>query len=606
MLGSANRSSRSISSTIDPCAAGSTRRSATVTISVSEARSAALHLLQRAKPAGAEDQARAPDPAAKPPAVSHPGSLPRPRPAVRPRARSAPTRFWARPRRRPRPRSRAARRQRRGARPPRRPWPPSGSRTRLAVELDRHRVATSAGRPASSAAIRSAVSGASRIPLRKWPVASSSPSIAPATDQRQVVGGRRPQAGDRLDQLELGDLGEHPVRLAQQLVHAPGGDPGVEALLLDGRADDQPAVAARDDVDALGDHDPLAHRLGRAAGEGEDLALDRPDRRPRRRRQPVGRRPGSRGDHHRSVPPSSSPLGGPHAGDPVALDDQLARLADRDPDAGRLAGARRAPRSARAGRPRPRAERARRPRRPALMPGSSSRHSRGRSHSAASSSDCISSKRRRSSAASSRSSATWSAPRPEIADVAARRRRELGGEARPQLMRAQRQLEQPLLAPASPRRPARASRRRRWRRRRPGASRSSTTTSRPCSAARQAHARPITPPPTITASSCLVVVIATGSDSSPGRRTSHRPCAGITRIRFRRSAARCRPLSPRVGLPFSFRYSRSAAAKHNSPMSLDPSTSPGRRTPVLRLRGPAQRARIPRRCSRPRWPAAST
>ena len=89
------------------------------------------------------------------------------------------------------------------------------------------------------------------------------PLDRPRPDQRQVVGGRRAQAGDRLDQLQLGDLGQHPVGLAQQLVNPAGGDPRVEALLLDRRADDHSAVAAGDEVDPLGDHDPLADRLRR-------------------------------------------------------------------------------------------------------------------------------------------------------------------------------------------------------------------------------------------------------------------------------------------------------------------------------------------------------
>ncbi len=87
-------------------------------------------------------------------------------------------------------------------------------------------------------------------------------------DQRQVVRGAGAQAGHRLDQLHLGDVGQQAVGLAQQLVDAAGGDRGVEAPLLDRGADDQAAVGARHQVDALGGDDPLAgrrRRRGRAA-----------------------------------------------------------------------------------------------------------------------------------------------------------------------------------------------------------------------------------------------------------------------------------------------------------------------------------------------------
>ncbi len=87
-------------------------------------------------------------------------------------------------------------------------------------------------------------------------------------DQRQVVGGAGAQAGDRVDQLHLGDVGQQAVGLAQQLVDAAGGDRGVEALLLDRGADDQAAVGARHQVDALGGDDPLA---GRRAVAGAQL-----------------------------------------------------------------------------------------------------------------------------------------------------------------------------------------------------------------------------------------------------------------------------------------------------------------------------------------------
>ena len=48
-------------------------------------------------------------------------------------------------------------------------------------------------------------------------------------DDRQVVRGAGAEAGDRADELHLGDVGEQAVGLAQQLVDAARGDDGVEA-----------------------------------------------------------------------------------------------------------------------------------------------------------------------------------------------------------------------------------------------------------------------------------------------------------------------------------------------------------------------------------------
>ena len=61
---------------------------------------------------------------------------------------------------------------------------------------------------------------------------------AAVTDDRRVVGRRGPEAGGTFDQLELGDLRQRPIGLAQQLVDAAGGDANVEAAVLDGRPDD--------------------------------------------------------------------------------------------------------------------------------------------------------------------------------------------------------------------------------------------------------------------------------------------------------------------------------------------------------------------------------
>ena len=67
-------------------------------------------------------------------------------------------------------------------------------------------------------------------------------------DQRQVVRGARAQAGDRPDQLHLGDVGQQAVGLAQQLEHAAGADRGVEAALFDGGADDEAVGSANNEV----------------------------------------------------------------------------------------------------------------------------------------------------------------------------------------------------------------------------------------------------------------------------------------------------------------------------------------------------------------------
>ena len=99
-------------------------------------------------------------------------------------------------------------------------------------------------------------------------------------DQGRVVGRAGAQPGAHLDQLRLGDLGKGPVGLAQQLVHAAGGDGGVEATLFDRRPDQQATVLARDHVEAVADDDPLADRRVGVLAQGHDLALDRAHRRP--------------------------------------------------------------------------------------------------------------------------------------------------------------------------------------------------------------------------------------------------------------------------------------------------------------------------------------
>ena len=100
--------------------------------------------------------------------------------------------------------------------------------------------------------------------MRKWPRREHQPVQRAGADQRSVVGRPGPQAGERLDQLQLGDLGKQPVGLAQQLVDAARGDRRVEAALLHRGADDQAPVGPRDHVDALGGDDPLADGLVRS------------------------------------------------------------------------------------------------------------------------------------------------------------------------------------------------------------------------------------------------------------------------------------------------------------------------------------------------------
>ncbi len=145
---------------------------------------------------------------------------------------------------------------------------------------------------------------------------------AAGADQRQVVGRPRPQPGGRLDQLHLGDLGQQAVGLAQQLVDAARRHRRVEALLLDRRADDQAAVGAGHQVDALGGDDPPAGRRPVAGAQLEDLALDRAHRRAGGLRQPRGlRRPGAGGEDDGGGAQLLAALG-PHAGDPLAVEQR--------------------------------------------------------------------------------------------------------------------------------------------------------------------------------------------------------------------------------------------------------------------------------------------
>ena len=344
------------------------------------------------------------------------------------------------------------------------------------------------GSPASSAAMASAVSGASRMPLRKWPVARMRPSIAPGPISGRLSGvpGRRPAI--ELDQLHLGDVGEQAVGLAQQLEDAAGADRRVEAALFDRGADDQAAVgrggrgrrarrrrsarpaAAAPSRPRSSSTSPLTGRTGGRACSGSHSVA--PDQAPVARTTCSAR--------------SSSPAGGADPGQALALEEAVDHLASGPQLA---SGARRAPPAgpapARAGRSPPRRRAWTPPLKDGVRPGSSSRQRRGASHSASRSSERCRSWTRRSWAASSRSSATCRAPGARVAGRLARsppraRRRNPGSGARRRGS-----------APAAParrrsaRRPAPASRRRRGSRPAGGSARSSTTTRAP--AARRAR-----------------------------------------------------------------------------------------------------------------------
>ena len=350
--------------------------------------------------------------------------------------------------------------------------------------------------------------------------------------------GRRPAIES--DQLHLGDVGEQAVGLAQQLVDAAGGDGGVEALLLGGGADDQAAVGARHQVDALGGDDPLAGSGAVAAAQLEDLALDRAHRRAGVLGQPLGpARPRRRWRGRRPAARSSSPS------------------AVRTPTR----------------------------RSPSKSPATTSVPVRTSTPAAASAASSAAVSARGSTAASP---GAWTPPlkdgrqaRLELA--AAARRQPLGleperalqvvdaaqlrrlvaveGDVEGALLRRSRCSPRsppparrrtpgragprPGSSPAAParrrpaRRPAPASRRRRgWRR--PAARRGSSTATRaPRWAARQAQLRPIAPPPTNIASKLRFSVKPLPPPALPGSGSDGR-------------WPRCHPLSPR-GLPLLLR-----------------------------------------------------
>ena len=257
MLGRTNSPSRSITSSTEPARPGSTRRSATVTISAPDAAIARSGRLHRAEAAGAHDQPRRPGAPAEleaglaflllssrspsqPPCVALRTSIPWPSlsgvrptpPAGRPR----------RPAPRPRPGSRArgaGQRDRVG-------HAGAGRRARpLAVQPDRHR-AGSGRELADGSNGGDRRRAARRRPSRPRAGVGRHRGLEDAVavvaggeeqaveraraDERSVVGRGRAHPGARAStKLELRDVGQHAVGLAQQLVDAARGHPDVEA-----------------------------------------------------------------------------------------------------------------------------------------------------------------------------------------------------------------------------------------------------------------------------------------------------------------------------------------------------------------------------------------
>ena len=157
-------------------------------------------------------------------------------------------------------------------------------------------------------------------------------------EQWHVVGRAGPEAGNRLDEGQLRHLGDGAVGLAQQLVHAAGGDRAVEALLLDGGAQGDAAVGAGHEVDARGPDDVLGDLLAGGMDEVDDLALDRAYGHLRRLGQP-GRAPGAACQHD-VIGCEPGAAGGTDATEVAALDERLHHLvAGQHVHAGELAGA---------------------------------------------------------------------------------------------------------------------------------------------------------------------------------------------------------------------------------------------------------------------------
>jgi hypothetical protein len=99
-----------------------------------------------------------------------------------------------------------------------------------------------------------------------------------AADDRGVVGRAGTQAGDRLLDLELEHAGHELGGVAQQVVHAEGGDRGVEAALLLRRAEHVAPVAPGHEVARARlapAHDALEQTGAGGVAQAQRLTLDR-------------------------------------------------------------------------------------------------------------------------------------------------------------------------------------------------------------------------------------------------------------------------------------------------------------------------------------------
>ena len=357
-------------------------------------------------------------------------------------------------------------------------------------------------------ATSSAVSGASRMPLRWWPVAHISPSELAAADRRHVVGRARAQARATAPRSPARSTpGTQLVRVAQQLVDAAGRRRELEAPLLDRRAEHVAPVAAGHHVAAVEAHHALEQaRPGRIA-QAQDLALDRAHRHRvlgQRRRARRSRRPAASDDRARAAQalaarPSAHARDAP-ARSPSQLDPRdaaRARAARRPPARTRARSAASTRRgstqwSSGASQREPHAS-ARAPAR-ARAPGSgaAARHARP------------SDSRKRELALElarlvvvAREQQRARPAQPDLdarSPLAARRRT-------PATARAERSPSSSTRRPASPNSASATGASMPAATREvppPSASRSSTITDRPRARARQAIASPITPPPTIT------------------------------------------------------------------------------------------------------------
>src|SRR5215208_1889944 len=297
VFGSTSSPASSSTSTIEPRALGSTRRIATVANSAPDSRAASAISWRLRKPPVPRIRR---DSSGRPAISNTLTLLPAPRAGPRapgPRAaRSWSTRRAAPPHRRaPRPR-RARPWGRRQAAPRPQPWPrpgahaaPRSARRRSCAhttqrasaarearwtegrELIRQRVARQqAGHQlACDRSEQHAVTPVARGP-------NEAVELARPHDRR-VIRRAWAQPGAGTHELQLADLREHLPGSLEQPEHAVGRHGRVEALLLHRRAEDNPPVAARDEIAARGAQqalEGLGH--GGARVQLEDLSLHRP------------------------------------------------------------------------------------------------------------------------------------------------------------------------------------------------------------------------------------------------------------------------------------------------------------------------------------------